>query len=76
METVCSEPLASEPALTHIIVGELFSTFIRRKKTWDLICCHCFSVHLHMKFNVGGEPVLLVMGRQIIRTMNVKKKLY
>lgn len=29
-----------------------------------------------MKFSVGGEPVLLVMGRQIIRMMNVKKKNY
>jgi len=26
-----------------------------------------------MKFNVGGEHVLLVMGRQIIRTTSVKK---
>jgi hypothetical protein len=27
-----------------------------------------------MKFIVGGEPVLLVKGRQIIRTMKKKKK--
>jgi hypothetical protein len=30
METVCSEMLAFEPSWTHI-VGEMFSTFIRRK---------------------------------------------
>jgi hypothetical protein len=29
-----------------------------------------------MKFSVGGEPVLLVMGRQIIRMMNVKKNYF